>query len=84
MISVATLGHMFEALLGSLRDNQVISQSDLEAMFHGMAARIDGKSITDPHAQIAKEAMRRIVEEVAGRANVQIPPSGEVRMPKRH
>ena len=84
MVSVATVGQMFEALLGLLRDNQLISPSDLEAMFHGVAARIDAKDITDPYVQIAKEAMRRIVEEVAGRAGVQIPPSGEVRMPERH
>jgi hypothetical protein len=84
MVSVHTLGLMFEALLGSIRDNQVISQSDLEAMFHGVAAKIDAKNATDPLTQIAKEAMRRIVEQVAGTTGVQIPPSGEVRMPERH
>jgi hypothetical protein len=84
MVSVHTLGMMFEALLGSIRDNQVMSQSGLEAMFHGVAAKIDAKNPTDPLAQIAKEAMRRIVEQVAGTAGVQLPPPGEVQTPRRH
>lgn len=75
---------MFEALLGAIRDNQVMSQSQLEAMFHGVAAKIDAKNPTDPLSQIAKEAIRRLVEQLAGTTGVQIPPPGEVRMPIRH
>jgi hypothetical protein len=84
MTVVQSYGFMFESLLGTMRDNNLISASQIKTVFFGAAAAIDATEPIDDLQKQAKRAMRDVVTRVAKGAGVEIPPPGQTGIQRKH
>jgi hypothetical protein len=75
---------LFQALLGVLRDNNILSHSKIELVFRGAAAQIDAMQPQGELQKTAQQAMRNQIEQIAASSGIQIPPPGQTGMRRKH
>jgi hypothetical protein len=84
MMVVQAYGTLFEAFLGALRDNNILSPAVIKAIFLGAAAAVDEQQPTNDAQRQAQMGMRNVIAHVASGHGIQIPPPGQTGMPKRY
>jgi hypothetical protein len=84
MTTANAFAALFQALIGVLRDNNMLTHSKIGLIFRGAAAQIDAMQ---PENELQKEAqrqMREMVERVAEGSGIQIPPPGQTGIRRKH
>jgi len=84
MTTANAFAALFQALIGVLRDNNVLSHSKIGIVFRGAAAQIDAMQPQNEIQKAAQTQMREMVSAVARGAGIEIPPPGETGIPRRH
>lgn len=77
-------GAMFNALLGVLRDNNILSPSKIKLIFLGAAAMVDEMQPADDMQRQAQSHMRLVIVEAAKGHGIEIPAPGETGMQRKH
>ncbi len=77
MTTANAFAAMFQALIGTLRDNNILSQSKVSIVYRGAAAQVDAMQPETDLQRMAKQQMREMIERVAQGAGIEIPPPGE-------
>lgn len=84
MTTANTFAALFQALIGVMRDNNMMSHSKIEIIFRGAAAQIDAMKPDNDMQREAQRQMREMVARVAEGAGIQIPPPGETGIRRKH
>jgi hypothetical protein len=84
MTTANAFGALFQALIGTLRDNNILSQSKVGIVFRGAAAQIDAMQPQTDLQRTAQQQMREMVAHVARGSGIEIPPPGQTGMPRKH
>ena len=78
------LGSVLESTLAMLQAKEVVAPDDLRQIFLGAAAAIDELKPSNENERGAQQAMRATVVHIAKRFRIEIPPSGQTGMPRKH
>lgn len=84
MMSVRAQGLIFEALLGILRDYEIIPQDGIARLFLGVAANLDSSEPSSDVEILTIKGMREFTEKIASEFNVNIPPPGQIEIQRKH
>lgn len=84
MTTANAFGALFQALIGVLRDNNILSHSKIEIVFRGAAAQIDAMQPQNDLQRTAQHQMREMVERIAQGSGIEIPPPGQTGIQRKH
>jgi len=80
---VQAYGFLFEALLGTMKDNNLISPSQIKTVFYRAATMVDEIRPQNPLQETVCRGMREVISRVAKGSGIEVPPPGQTGMQRK-